>query len=335
MPKVATFCPRCGESIETDVPEEAKAAGRAEIDCPACKTSFQIAPAKPRGPPGPSGTSGVSDSTGASGASASGPDPAQGGVAAAADSLRAQQAPAPGDAAWSPGAPRSSGASSQRTMKPVIAAFLLLMAATTWGWMGYELLTAPDIVEQGLAAIGGNGTYAGIVIDAAGAPIANATVRIAESPEGSTIAQTSSSTDSNGSYTFESVPSGIYVFTYSAEGHGNHSRTVPIYSSEWDRFTAEVGVGDVTLPPAGESTDDDIVHRAESSIRIFGYVFLAFAGITAAGCYAAFQRRWFPLAIIGGIGAVLAVFVPPVALGGIGALVLLYLARGEFARASL
>lgn len=316
MPRVSTFCPRCGEAIETEVPEEARTAGRAALECPSCKFAFEIAP--PRRP-----------TAAESGASAGW---SRAGAAERVDDRPSAATPSspPQVSGWAPSGPARDA--TPRTFKPVVAAMLLFFAAVVGLWMGSTVVFQDDPLRTALDDMEGQGNLTGLVTDSEGDPVANVTVTLV-SPDNASATR-EARTDTAGRYGLGEVEPGVYVLEFTAEGYRSVRLETFAAGDDLSGLFDLGGFGSVqmeqgTAQPVDEQSNVD---RMERIIRGFGIWFIVASLLAGAGAVATTLRRYYPLAVIGAIGGILSygIFVGTIASAA--ALVLVVLARKEFAR---
>lgn len=322
MPKVSTFCPRCGEAIETEVPEEARTAGRAELTCPSCKLEFLIAPAKRPGTGQGAPERGPREEERARWAPGA---PTHGRPAPAAEETRAEER-------WDEGPIRT--APPQVSFKPLAAGLMLVFVAVLGGWTGYELVALDDI-EDLFNTMGGTGNLTGEVVGPDGAPVVGANVTILDSPDDNATGM-NRTTNEQGAYAYRNVPSGVYTLRFTHPDHAEVTlETLVLADQAYGELIERVGYTDVTMPTEGEPREVSQLDTLRRTTTGIGYGVMALSVLTFAGGVAAMRRRAWPLALASSIAGIFAGFmlVIPAVLAVV-SLVLVVLARKEFGAAA-
>lgn len=309
MPRVSTFCPRCGESIETEVPEEARVHGRAELACPACRFEFVIAPARSaQGSAAPMATPGA-------------PGGGPGGRPEGGATPRAT------------GAERTGPGRERRAVsfKPLAAGLMLFFVAVLGLWMGSVLVFSDDLVEAGFANMQGEGVFTGKVEDEAGRPLEGVTVTLAGTEEGAAAANTTTGAD--GRYAFDGISPGVHTFRFTKENHTTVLLEAPAYPSDYSPLFGDASAfGRVTMP-AGDPAETDEVSRLEEFQSLatgWGWFTIVASVLALVGGWACLRRKGFGLALTGAIAGVLTFgFLVGSAVAFI-ALILVFLSRREF-----
>lgn len=306
MVRVSTFCPRCGESIETELPEDAKAAGHAELGCPACRFEFVIAPARGATPSAP-------------------PTLSQGGLG-----------PIPPAGGNEPSRPVFSPDPSARrrpvTFKPIAAGLMLVFVAMLGVWGGISVFTG-DIVEASLET--GNITdFSGRVVDPENRPLEGVRVEMAAGPDVDEGEGRTATTDEDGRYGFEGIRAGIYTFRFSAENRTTVLLEAPAYPADYARlFGDALPFGQVTMAEGdpSEVRETSQVEWLERFARGWAWFTIVAAAVTLVGGWAAVRRKGFPLAVVGAVAGMLAGLMFLIgSLLALIALILLIVARKEF-----
>ncbi|MBW3583788.1 MAG: carboxypeptidase-like regulatory domain-containing protein [Euryarchaeota archaeon] len=322
MPKVSTFCPRCGETIETDVPDAARVEGRAEVDCPACKFSFMIAPARAR--------------TTSQGQEVAPPEierpkgPPPGDV----DEGSGQRPPI-GAAPTTAGPPGGragfgGGGGGVRSMKPVAAAIILFFVAVFDGYMGLSFLLADDLLEDTITSMEGPATFDGLVTSTDGEPLGGVTITLVEAQVDTNRTGTMEVTNDTGRYAFEGIEPGIYTFRYEAMNHTTLLYKVPVFGDELGPLGELARVGDVELEPGEGEETRSMVEEFRGIQTGLGWVIIIIAVVVTAAGVAALKRRAFPLAVTGSVlGMIMLLNLIAAGLSLI-ALVLVLMSRKEF-----
>lgn len=304
MVRVSTFCPRCGESIETDVPDEARLSGRASLACPACRFDFVIAPAK--------------------------------GASAQADAPR-PATPMVGEPVRASGAARVTGP-ARISFKPLAAGMMLLFVAVIGLWMGSVLVFTDDLVASGFADMEGTGDFAGRVTGPDDAPIAGVQVSTTHGPDGlaiDAVDRVNVTTGPDGRYRFTDLAAGVYTFRFT---HPNQTAVVlqaPVYPDSYaSLFSGGSAFGNVEMPAPGgtEAKQVSRIDELQSAGRVAGWIILVLSALALAGGWACIRRKAFPLAVV---GAVAGIFTFGFIVGSIVsalALILILMSRKEFPR---
>ncbi len=307
MVRVSTFCPRCGETIDADVTDEAKAAGRASLECPSCRLEFIIAPT--RRPTAPHGD---------------GPW---------------QRSDAPNAIPGPPAAPSAvagPGASRRRTsFRPVAAGMLLFFAALLGAWMGSVLAFQDDLMTSGFAAMQGEGNFTGRVTGPDGDPLDGVLVAVVVEENGTLVVERDTTTGSDGLFAFPGIDPGVHRFRYSKENHTTVLLDAPAYPQDYARLLGDASVlGSITMRP-GDPDEVRTVSRVDeftAFARGWGWFTLAASALAAAGGVVAVRRRRLWLAVA---GAVAGIFTFGFVVGSAAALLALGLilwSRKEFQR---
>lgn len=313
MVRVSTFCPRCGESIETEIPEEARNSGRAELACPSCRFEFVIAPA--------AGTKAAPPAPRAAPEEGAGPGPAA--------PLHAPPRPSTGE-----GDPQSvpPGPGRRRTpsFKPVAAGLLLIFVAVLGLWGGFSIF-ADDIVATSLE-VGDATDFSGRVVDERDDPLEGVRVEMVEAPGNQSLAATR--TDADGTYRFEGIEPGVYTFRLSLENHTTVLLEVPVFSEEYARlFGQNAPFGQVTMRAGDpdEVRESSQVDSLDRIARVWGGFIIFASALTLVGGWSSLRRRGLPLAIVGAVAGIFAGLMFLIgSLLSILALILIIVARKEF-----
>jgi hypothetical protein len=355
MPRVATFCPRCGESIDTQLPEEAKTVGRAELTCPACRFRFVIAPARPpqgeseqaapapaESPPGlppdaPPGEAPRHDkkpdtetTPGAAGAGEPGPPAAQGPTTLpqATQARKAHQGP--------------SGSLPARLLS---AGLLLFFAAAIGLFYAIVFSNAPGIFDEALEGPAGTGEMEGIVVTPDRNGVEGARVYLLQQveegqrPDLETGVVANTTTDAEGRYQLAGIDPGVHWLRIEMDGH----RTT--FFQTW-AFTDEgeapgqpdfgTTLWEVVLRPGAE---DDVAYQTqqvtllETMLRVFqisGWIAYPASILAAIAGVFILVRRSFAFSVVGAVAGMLAVGFLVGGAMALVALILVLTARREF-----
>ncbi len=339
MPRVATFCPRCGESIDTELPEEARTAGRAELACPSCKFRFVIAPASGAGPSESEQDKGAADEEPGAPqhptpeAEASAPSP-EAGKAEPPTSPRFPQA---SDARVTPKKQRS-GALPARLLS---ASLLLFFAAALGLAAGIFFTNAPAIFDDALSGPPGSGELSGVVYGPGRAPLQGANVSLLEpvedgQPNRSTPAVDQVETDEEGRYEFTSVDPGTHWLRVELEGYQTaFLETMVMEASDQPAFGDQDIWGEVTLT-TGSQEELNYESRMDSVggilkfAQVWAWIAIPASLVSIMGGILVLLRRGFALAVTGAISGMIAFGFIAGALMALVALILVLTAKHEF-----
>lgn len=168
------------------------------------------------------------------------------------------------------------------------------------------------------------GAYAGQLTDArTDAPVVNATVRVV-------AANVTVATDASGNFTIRGIPSGRTDIVVSATNYVTTTFTVfanPLSSSSDPNVTRER----LRINDGSGSAALDTTQARDAFVGVCLVILVAGLALTAVGFLATLSRRRYSYAILGGVGAVLAVGFYVGALLGLIAVMLLRGAREQFA----
>lgn len=307
MVRVSTFCPRCGESIETEVPDEARVSGRAELGCPACRFEFVIAPAR--------------RDTGAGVApEVTPPEPRTGG---AQGPVRVH------------GASRTPRGPRPISFKPLAAGLMLVFAAVIGLWMGSVLVFSDDLVETGFSGMKGEGVFTGRVTTPDGEPVEGVRVQVVRGPDGDLDPpdQVDTTTGPDGRYAFEDLETGVHTFRFTHANRTTVSLEAPVYPSDYSPLFGDASAfGTVTMPAGGPTETKEVsrLDEFERLARVWGWFTIAASVMALVGSWAALRRRGYALAIIGAVAGILTFGFLIGSLVSVLALVLILFSRKEF-----
>jgi hypothetical protein len=171
----------------------------------------------------------------------------------------------------------------------------------------FQLVVTPDPEDAALSLDTVRWTLTGTVHDAAGRPVANASVVLRDDPSRST------NTSSDGRFVLQGLPSGFNAVNFWHPQHANVTLRLVMLKDQ---------NADVTLPALGaapQTVDHPSVADQQRIGKVLGTVVLLLAVLSFVGAMACYKRRRRPLAIAGAIGGFfgalpLSVVVAPAAL---------------------
>lgn len=358
MPRVATFCPRCGESIDTELPEEARIAGRAELACPSCKFRFVIAPSggtppadaeEEPAPEGPARPDGDPEDTEIPTAPAHAQDP---GLQEGAP----QQAPA--GQQWQQTASLEAGsgipqASDARTIpkkrrsgslpaRLLSAALMLFLAAGLGLLAGLFFSAAPSIFDEAMTGPPGSGEFSGVILDSDRQPLEGVTVALLEPvdtdrPDRDTPAAVTVETDAEGRYSFTGIDPGTHWVRVAHEGHQTSFLEVMVFQdADQPAWGDPAMMGEITLQQGAPEQSNYTSQRDDFAgiLRVFqvwAWIAIPLSLLAAMGGVMVLLRRGFPLAVVGAAAGLVAFGFILGFIFSLVALILILTAKHEFA----
>lgn len=348
MPRVATFCPRCGESIDTELPEEARTAGRAELACPSCKFRFVIAPA-----------AGAAQSAPENGEEAAPDDaveetsPEEGTGEDEPRRFEPQASPPPPQgeeaSAGSTGFPQASDArvtpKKQRSgalpARLLSASLLLFFAAALGLFAGIFFTSAPAIFDDAMSGPPGSGELSGVVYGPGREPLQGATVSVLEPvdegrPGRDTPPTDQVETDQEGNYEFTSIDPGARWLRVELDGYQTaFLETMVMQAADQPGFGGQEIWGEVTLLPGAqeESTYESRMDSIEGILKfaqVWAWIAIPAALLAALGGVMVLVRRGFALSVVGAVAGMVAFGLLAGFVMALVALILVLTAKHEF-----
>lgn len=348
MPRVATFCPRCGESIDTQLPEEARTAGRAELTCPSCRFRFVIAPASPSSGPARSQEAGPvpGDAERAPSDEPSPPpseqtSPAGAASQAAPDAATPSPDPMPRATQAHAAGKGPSGALPARLLS---AALLLFFAAAVGLFFAFLFASAPGIFEDQLDGPPGSGELEGVVVGPDRSGMEGVTVALMAPvdegrPDAGTESVAEATSDEEGRFVFENIDPGERWLRVDHEGHRLTFFQVWVFSAEDGPSQPGFGAAlwEVSLragdseEPVYQTQQVEMLGVMLQVFQVLGWVAVPASVVAGIGGVFILLRRSFPMAVVGCVAGIVAVGFLIGLLLAVIALILVLTARQEFA----